>query len=112
MNSNSYLGLSLHPDVMAAEEKGVRNFGTGPGAVRFISGTYAPHIELEKRLAAFHQRESAMIYSAAYATVMGVLPALTHAETLIVSDELNHSSIINAIRLSRPAQRPFTDIAI
>lgn len=105
MNSNSYLGLSLHPDVMAAEEKGVRNFGTGPGAVRFISGTYAPHIELEKRLAAFHQRESAMIYSAAYATVMGVLPALTHEETLIVSDELNHSSIINAIRLSRPAQK-------
>ena len=105
MNSNSYLGLTLHPWVMAAEEEGVRNFGTGPGAVRFISGTYQPHIELEKRLAAFHGRASAMIYSAAYATVMGVLPALIHENTLVVSDQLNHNSIINAIRLSQPAKK-------
>lgn len=65
MNSNSYLGLSLHPMVIEAEEQGVQNYGTGPGAVRFISGTYKPHIDLEKRLAAFHKRESAMIFSAA-----------------------------------------------
>ncbi len=103
MNSNSYLGFSLHPEVIDAEEKGVQDYGTGPGAVRFISGTYQPHIELEQRLAEFHSRESAMIYSAAYAVVMGVLPALINKNTLVVSDQLNHNSIINAIRLSHPA---------
>lgn len=105
MNSNSYLGLSLHPMVIDAEEQGVQNYGTGPGAVRFISGTYQPHIELEKRLAAFHKRESAMIFSAAYAAVMGVLPTLINEHTLVISDQLNHNSIINAIRLSHPAKK-------
>lgn len=105
MNSNSYLGLSLHPEVIKAEEEAVRRFGAGPGAVRFISGTCKPHVELEKRLAAFHGREEGMIFSAAYAAIMGVLPQLITDETLVVSDELNHNSIINAIRLSRPAQK-------
>lgn len=105
MNSNSYLGLTLHPKVAEAEEKGVRDFGTGPGAVRFISGTYKPHVELERRLARFHGREAAMIYSAAYAAVMGVLPLLINENTLVVSDQLNHNCIINAIRLSRPASK-------
>jgi glycine C-acetyltransferase len=105
MNSNSYLGFSLHPQVMQAEDKGVQNYGTGPGAVRFISGTYQPHIELEQRLAAFHGRESAMIYSAAYAAVMGILPPLINENTLVVSDQLNHNCIINAVRLSHPAKK-------
>ena len=74
MNANSYLGLTFHKDVMAAEEAAVRRYGTGPGAVRFISGTWAPHVALEARLAAFHGREAAMIFSSAYATVLGVLP--------------------------------------
>ncbi|MDW7772159.1 MAG: aminotransferase class I/II-fold pyridoxal phosphate-dependent enzyme [Desulfobulbaceae bacterium] len=103
MNSNSYLGLSFHPRVIAAEEKAARVFGTGPGAVRFISGTYAPHIELENRLAAFHGRPAAMIYSAAYAAVMGVLPPLINEDTIVLSDALNHNCIINAMRLARPA---------
>ena len=76
MNSNSYLGLSFEPRVIAAEEEAVRRYGAGPGAVRFISGTWAPHIALERRLAAFHGREAAMLFSSAYATVMGVLPQL------------------------------------
>ena len=105
MNSNSYLGLSLHPKVKEAEEQGVQDYGTGPGAVRFISGTYKPHIALENRLAKFHRRESAMIYSAAYSAVMGLLPALINEQTLVISDQLNHNSIINAISLSRPAKK-------
>jgi glycine C-acetyltransferase len=105
MNSNSYLGFTLHPKVMAAEEEGVKYYGTGPGAVRFISGTYQPHVELENRLAAFHGRTSAMIYSAAYTAVMGVIPALINENTLVISDQLNHNSIINAIRLSHPAKK-------
>jgi glycine C-acetyltransferase len=105
MNSNSYLGMSLHPGLIKAETKAVDQFGTGPGAVRFISGTYAPHVELERALAAFHGRESAMIMSAAYATVIGVLPQLITRDTLVVSDALNHNCIINAIRLAQPADK-------
>ncbi len=104
MNSNSYLGLSLHARVVEAEERAARTFGTGPGAVRFISGTYTPHTELEQALAEFHGRHAAMIMTA-YATVMGVLPQLVTGETLVVSDALNHNCIINAIRLSQPANK-------
>ena len=103
MNGNSYLGLSLNQEVIEAEEEGARKFGAGPGAVRFISGTYQPHAELEKRLAKFHGGEAAMIFSSAYSTVMGILTPLISNDTIVISDELNHNCIINAIRLSRPA---------
>ncbi|MHC4105191.1 MAG: aminotransferase class I/II-fold pyridoxal phosphate-dependent enzyme [Planctomycetota bacterium] len=102
MNSNSYLGLSLNQEIIKAEEAAAKSYGAGPGAVRFISGTYRPHIELENKLAAFHNREAAMIFSSAYAAVMGVITPLIFDDTIVVSDELNHSCIINAIRLSRP----------
>jgi len=105
MNSNSYLGLGLHPAVIAAEEEAVRDFGAGPGAVRFISGTHAAHLELEARLARFHNRAAAMLFSSAYATVMGVLPQLIDADTAVVSDSLNHNCIINAIRLAWPVAK-------
>lgn len=102
MNSNSYLGLSLRKDIMEAEEKGSSEFGVGPGAVRFISGTYKAHVELENRLAKFHGKESGMIFSSAYVTSMGVIVPLTSPETVIVSDELNHNCIIMGMKLARP----------
>jgi glycine C-acetyltransferase len=102
MNANSYLGLSLRQDMIDAEEKGAKEFGVGPGAVRFIVGTYTPHINLEKRLAQFHGREAGMIFSSAYATSLGVIYPLTTKETVLISDELNHNCIINAIRLGKP----------
>ena len=105
MNSNSYLGLSIEPAMIEAEECAVRAGGTGPGAVRFISGTWAAHTALESRLARFHGREAATIFSSAYATVMGVLPALVTPETAVISDALNHSCIINATRLSAPKEK-------
>lgn len=105
MNSNNYLGMSLHPEVIAAEERATAELGAGPGAVRFISGTYAAHVELEARLAAFHGRESGMLFSSAYATTLGVLVPLITAETAVVSDELNHNCIINAMRLARPKEK-------
>ncbi|HUH13494.1 MAG TPA: aminotransferase class I/II-fold pyridoxal phosphate-dependent enzyme [Longimicrobiales bacterium] len=105
MNSNSYLGMGLRPEVIRAEEEATAAFGAGPGAVRFISGTYAPHVELERRLAAFHGREAAMIFSSAYATVVSVLVPLITEKTVVVSDELNHNCIINAMRLARPASK-------
>jgi glycine C-acetyltransferase len=105
MNSNSYLGLSTHPQVVKAEAAAAEKFGAGPGAVRFISGTYRAHVELEQKLAEFHGRESAMLFSSAYTTMVGVLPQFISADTLVVSDALNHNCIINAIRLSQPANK-------
>ena len=105
MNANGYLGLALHEEVISAEEEAVRLYGTGPGAVRFISGTWVPHVALEKRLAEFHRRDAAMIFSSAYATVMGVLTTLIDEETAVISDALNHNCIINAMRLSRPKEK-------
>ena len=105
MNSNSYLGMSLKKEVIDAEERAAKEFGAGPGAVRFISGTYQPHAELESRLARFHGKESAMLFSSAYAAMIGIMPPLVSKDTIVISDELNHNCIINAIRLARPKDK-------
>lgn len=105
MNSNSYLGLSLNNEVISKGKEATRQFGAGPGAVRFISGTFQVHRKLEQRLAQFHHREDAIIFSSAYATVLGVLVPLISKDTVVISDELNHNCIINAIRLSQPADK-------
>jgi glycine C-acetyltransferase len=105
MNCNSYLGLENHQAVIQAEAQAAELFGTGPGSVRFISGTYQSHQDLEQKLAEFHARESAMVFSSAYATMMGVLPRFITQDTLVVSDALNHNCIINAIRLSGVAKK-------
>ncbi len=105
MNSNSYLGMSFRAEVIGAEEHSSRRNGAGPGAVRFISGTWSPHVALERRLAAFHGREAAMLFSSAYAAVMGILPPLITDRTAVISDELNHNCIINAIALARPGEK-------
>jgi len=102
MNSNSYLGMGLRPEVIEAEERATEAFGAGPGAVRFISGTYAAHVALERELAAFHGREAGMLFSSAYATIVSTITPLVTPETVLISDELNHNCIINAMRLARP----------
>jgi glycine C-acetyltransferase len=105
MNANSYMGMSMNPEVIEAEEAAAQKFGVGPGAVRFISGTHTPHIELEEKLASFHGREAGMIFSSAYVTSLGVIYPLTTKETVTISDALNHNCIIQAMRLSRPAAK-------
>ena len=105
MNSNSYLGMGFEPKVIEAEEKAARAYGSGPGAVRFISGTYDVHVALERRLAAFHGREAGMIFSSAYATVLSTIVPLVTDQTALISDALNHNCIINAMRLARPARK-------
>lgn len=105
MNSNSYLGLSQHPAVLDAGEGATRRYGSGPGAVRFIAGTYQSHVSLEQHLADFHRREAAVVLSSAYAAVLSTLASLITSETVVLSDELNHNCIINAIRMTRPAAR-------
>jgi glycine C-acetyltransferase len=105
MNANNYLGMSLMKEVVEAEEKAAKEFGAGPGAVRFISGTYTPHLALEKKLAEFHGKEAAMIFSSAYSTVVGILATMVTPDTIVISDELNHNCIINGIKLSRPKDK-------
>ena len=102
MNSNSYLGITRAPELIEAEEAAAKQFGTGPGAVRFISGTYQAHTDLEAQLASFHAKEAGMLFSSAYVTSLGVLMPLATDETVYISDELNHNCIIQAMRLSRP----------
>jgi glycine C-acetyltransferase len=108
-NSNDYLGFRFHPKVKEAEHAASQKFGTGPGAVRFISGSLAVHRQLEKALAKFHSRDDAMVFSSAFATNMAVLFCLLKAqsrdslvtgEVLVISDELNHRSIIDGIRVA------------
>jgi glycine C-acetyltransferase len=114
MNSNSYLGMALRAEVIAAEEEATRAFGAGPGAVRFISGTYRAHVDLEAELARFHGREAAMLFSSAYGAVISTITPLVTPETVLVSDELNHNCIINAMRLARPAGKavyPHNDVS-
>jgi glycine C-acetyltransferase len=92
----------LQPELIEAEEAAARAFGTGPGAVRFISGTYKAHTDLEARLARFHNKEAGLLFSSAYVTSLGVLMPLATEETVYISDALNHNCIIQAMRLSRP----------
>jgi len=98
--SNSYLGISNDPRLIKAEHETDLKFGVGPGAVRFISGTQEPHIKLEKKLAQFYKKEAAMIYSSAYAANCGIIAPLMDKDTFIISDELNHNSIIMAIKFA------------
>ncbi len=108
-NSNDYLGLRFHPALLEAEHSASSKFGTGPGAVRFISGSLSLHQELEQTLAKFHSRPDAMIFSSAFATNIAVLSCLIKGQskdtlvssnTLVISDELNHRSIIEGIRVA------------
>jgi glycine C-acetyltransferase len=108
-NSNDYLGLRFHPSLREAEEAASKKYGTGPGAVRFISGTLQVHRDLEEAVAKFHSREAGMVFSSAFATNMAVLfclikgqsaDSLVDGNVLVISDELNHRSIIDGIRIA------------
>jgi glycine C-acetyltransferase len=100
MNSNSYLSLSNHPRVLAAADEASHAFGAGPGAVRFIDGTFAPHRDLERRIASFVGRPAARIFNSAYTTVLGVAITLSGPDTHWIGDELNHNCIIRAMRIA------------
>jgi glycine C-acetyltransferase len=100
MNSNSYLSLSNHPDVITAADSAAHRFGAGPGAVRFIDGTFGPHEELERAIAGFVNRPAARIFNSAYTATLGVGLTLTNKRTYWIGDELNHNCIIRAMRIA------------
>jgi glycine C-acetyltransferase len=100
MNSNSYLSLSNHPQLIAAADKATHACGVGPGAVRFIDGTYQYHIELEERIAGFVGKPSAKIFNSAYTANCGLALTIGSKTTHWIGDQLNHNSIIRAMRIA------------
>jgi glycine C-acetyltransferase len=99
--SNNYLGLSNHPALKAAAIEAVRTHGSGSGSVRPIAGTMDLHAELERRLAKFKDAEASLVYQTGFAANSGLIPQLVGEGDLVVSDELNHGSIIDGVRLTR-----------
>ncbi len=109
--SNNYLGLSMHPELIAAGIRATEEFGVGAGAVRILTGTMTLHREMERRLAAFKRSEAAVVYQSGFTANAGTVAALLGPEDLIVSDQLNHASIIDGARLSKAQIKvyPHTD---
>jgi glycine C-acetyltransferase len=99
--SNNYLGLATHPKVMQAAVEAIEKYGVGSGAVRAISGNMDVHVELEERLAKFKGAEASLTYPTGFMANSGLIPQLVGKEDIIISDKLNHGSIIDGVRLSR-----------
>src|SRR5882724_8110818 len=99
--SNNYLGLTTHPKLRAAAIEATRKFGVGPGAVRTIAGTMRLHLELEEKIARFKNVEACVVFQSGFTANAGTVSAILGKEDFIISDELNHASIIDGARLSR-----------
>lgn len=99
--SNNYLGLATHPKLREAAIEAIKTHGVGSGAVRPISGTMDLHMELERRLAKFKNAEASLTYPTGFMANSGLIPQLVGKDDIIVSDELNHGSIIDGVRLTR-----------
>src|SRR6266700_1240880 len=105
--SNNYLGLTTHPKLREAALEATRAFGVGSGAVRTIAGTMRIHIELEEKIAAFKNVEACVVFQSGFAANAGTVSAILGKEDFILSDELNHASIIDGARLSRAKIKVF-----
>ncbi|MFF4409159.1 glycine C-acetyltransferase [Streptomyces sp. NPDC001404] len=102
--ANNYLDLADHPEVIAAAKQALDDWGFGMASVRFICGTQAPHKELEEKISRFLGMEDTILYSSCFDANGGVFETLLGAEDAVISDELNHASIIDGIRLSKAAR--------
>ena len=105
LSSNDYLGLTHHPRLREAALQAVRELGAGSGAVRTIAGTMTLHEDLERDLAAFKGTEATLTFQSGFSANTGVIPTITGEQDLIVSDELNHASIIDGMRLSKAPRK-------
>jgi glycine C-acetyltransferase len=113
LSSNNYLGLTTHPKLRERALDAIRRLGVGSGSVRTIAGTMAIHMELEERLAAFKKTEAAVVFQSGFTANAGTVSSILGRDDVIVSDELNHASIIDGARLSRAAIKvfPHRDVA-
>src|SRR5438309_8973560 len=107
LSSNNYLGLTTHPTLREAALDATRKLGVGSGSVRTIAGTMDIHMELERRLAAFKKTESVVVFQSGFAANAGTVAAVLTKDDVVVSDELNHASIIDGCRLSKAAIKVF-----
>ncbi len=107
LSSNNYLGLTTHPKLREAALRAVRELGAGSGSVRTIAGTMDLHMELERKIAAFKKTEAAVVFQSGFAANAGTVSSILGKEDLILSDELNHASIIDGARLSRATIKVF-----
>jgi glycine C-acetyltransferase len=113
LSSNNYLGLTTHPRLEARALDAIRQFGVGSGSVRTIAGTMALHVELERRLADFKRTEACVVFQSGFTANAGTVAALLTPKDVVVSDALNHASIIDGCRLSRATIKvfPHKDVA-
>lgn len=107
LSSNNYLGLTTHPALRERALDAITRLGVGSGSVRTIAGTMAIHLELERRLASFKRTEAAVVFQSGFAANAGTVSSLLGRDDFIVSDELNHASIIDGARLSRATIKVF-----
>src|SRR5213080_262618 len=107
LSSNNYLGLTTHPRLRARALEATRKYGVGTGSVRTIAGTMEIHMELERRLAEFKKTEAVVVFQSGFAANAGTVAAVLTKDDVVVSDELNHASIIDGCRLSKAAIKVF-----
>src|SRR5436853_1698148 len=107
LSSNNYLGLTTHATLRERALEAVRQLGVGSGSVRSIAGTMAIHMELERRLAEFKKTEAVVVFQSGFAANAGTVSAVLTKDDVVVSDELNHASIIDGARLSRATVKVF-----
>jgi glycine C-acetyltransferase len=113
LSSNNYLGLTTHPRLRERALEAVQDFGVGSGSVRTIAGTMAIHMELERRLAEFKHTEAVVVFQSGFTANAGTVSSILTRDDVVISDALNHASIIDGCRLSRAAIKvfPHKDIA-
>lgn len=110
LSSNNYLGLTTHSRLVEASIKAAEKFGAGTGSVRTIAGTFTMHEELETKLAEFKHTEAALVFQSGFTTNQGVLSSILTKEDVVISDSLNHASIIDGIRLTKAARKVYNHV--
>lgn len=110
LSSNNYLGLTSHPRLRKAALDAIKTYGSGTGSVRTIAGTFSMHEELEKKLAKFKHTEAALVFQSGFTTNQGVLSSILTNEDVVISDSLNHASIIDGIRLTKAARKVYNHV--
>ncbi|WP_226578960.1 glycine C-acetyltransferase [Halobacillus litoralis] len=110
LSSNNYLGLTSHPKMKKAADKANEEYGVGTGSVRTIAGTLKMHEDFEEKLAEFKHTEAALVFQSGFTTNQGVLSSILGKEDVVISDELNHASIIDGIRLTKADRKIYKHV--